>query len=163
PGQLPSIDPQTGKVPGALEGAQMEVLKITGGRVQTHPMGSFKADSWSGKSQLWWSDGKPGDQLTLALHAPEAGRYEVMAVMTRAVDYGVVSANISGSEPSPPIDLFNKPDVITTGAISLGTHELAAGVNPLQFTLAPPNPSALPRNMMGLDYVFLIPVSDNHQ
>jgi len=162
PGQIPSIDPVTGKIPGALEGEQIEVLKITGGRTQTQPMGSFKAGSWSGQSQLWWSDGKPGDQLTLALHAPAAGRYEVLAVLTKAVDYGVMSASINDSEPTPPIDLFNKPDVITTGAISLGSHQLAAGVNTLQFTLAPPNPAALPRNMVGLDYVFLIPISDNH-
>lgn len=162
PGQIPSIDPATGKIPGALEGEQMEVLKITGGRTQTQPMGNFKAGSWSGQSQLWWSDGKPGDQLTLALHAPAAGRYEVLTVLTKAVDYGVVSASINYSEPTPPIDLFNKPDVITTGAISLGSHQLAAGVNTLQFTLALPNPAALPRNMVGLDYVFLIPISDNH-
>lgn len=159
PGQLPEIDPSTGKIPGAREGEQMEVLKITGGRVQTQPMGSFKAGVWSGNSQLWWVDGKPGDQLTLALHAPAAGRYEVLAVLTKAVDYGVVSASVGDSEPSPPIDLFNKPDVITTGPISLGTHDLIAGVNPLTLTLAPPNPAALPRNMVGLDYVFLIPVS----
>lgn len=159
PGQLPEIDPSTGKIPGAREGEQMEVLKITGGRVQTQPMGSFKAGVWSGNSQLWWVDGKPGDQLTLALHAPGAGRYEVLAVLTKAVDYGVVSASVGDSEPSPPIDLFNKPDVITTGPISLGTHDLIAGVNPLTLTLAPPNPAALPRNMVGLDYVFLIPVS----
>ncbi len=160
PGQLPPIDPRSGKVPGAIEGEAMETLEITGGRVRTQPMGNFKADSWSGGSQLWWSDGKPGDSLTLGLPCKQGGRFEVMAVMTKAVDYGVLTASINGSEPTLPIDLFNKPEVITTGPISLGSHELEAGTHALQLTLGEPNPNALPRNMVGLDYVFLVPVEE---
>jgi putative heme-binding domain-containing protein len=158
PGQVPSIDPRTGKVPGGIEGEEIEVLEVAGGSVSAQGMGGFKADSWSGGSHLWWTDGAPGDSLTIGFPAPKAGRYEVMAVMTKAVDYGVVSARVNGSEPTGPIDLFNKPDVITTGAISLGKHDLAAGTNRLRLTLGEPNPAALPRNMVGLDYLFLVPV-----
>jgi len=159
PGQIPPIDKQTAKVPGAIEGELIDVLEITGGRTSVQPMGNFKADAWSGNSHLWWTDGKPGDHLTVGFPATESGPYEVMVVMSKAVDYGVVSARINDSEPTAPIDLYNKPDVITTGPVSLGKHRLAAGTNRLQLTLAPANPAAVPRNMVGIDYLFLVPVS----
>jgi hypothetical protein len=84
-----------------------------------------------------------------------------MAVMTKAVDYGTVSVSVNDSEPLGPLDMFNKPEVITTGPISLGAHQLAAGVNRLTLTLGPPNPNAVPRNMIGLDYIYLVPASED--
>lgn len=159
PGQIPPIDPKTGKVPGAIEGEAIEVLEVTGGRTLAQAMGGFKADSWSGNSHLWWTDGKVGDQLTVGFPAPEAGDYEIMVVLSKAVDYGVVTASINESDPTAPIDLFNKPDVITTGPVSLGKHQLVTGTNRLRMTLAPANPAAIPRNMVGIDYLFLVPVA----
>ncbi len=159
PGQVPPIDPKSGKVPGAIEGEAVEVLAVSGGRTSAQGMGGFKADSWSGNSHLWWTDGKPGDQLTVGFPAPAAGDYEIMVVLSKAVDYGVVSTRVNDSEPTGPIDLFNKPDVITTGPLSLGKHKLESGTNRLQFILGSPNPAAIPRNMVGIDYIYLIPVA----
>lgn len=159
PGQIPPIDPKSGTVPGAIEGEAIEVLAVSGGQAIEQAMGGFKADSWSGNSHLWWTDGKPGDQLTVGFPAPTAGDYEIMVVLGKAVDYGVVSARVNDFEPTGPIDLFNKPDVITTGPLSLGKYKLESGTNRLQFILGSPNPAAIPRNMVGIDYLYLIPVS----
>jgi hypothetical protein len=160
PGQIPPLDPKSSKVPGAIEGEAIEVLAVSGGRTSAQAMGGFKADSWSGKSHLWWTDGKPGDHLTVGFPAVAAGEYEVMVVLTKAVDYGVVSARVNDDESTSSIDLFNKPDVITTGPLSLGKHKLQAGTNRLQFILGPANPAAIPRNMVGIDYLFLLPVAE---
>jgi len=147
-------------VPGAIEGESVEVLEISGGRTTAQAMGGFKADSWSGNSHLWWTDGKPGDRLTVGFSATNGGQYEIMVVLSKAVDYGVVSVQVNDAEPSAAIDLFHKSDVITTGPLSLGKHKLDQGTNRLHFTLGPPNPAAIPRNMVGIDYLYLIPVAD---
>jgi hypothetical protein len=81
-----------------------------------------------------------------------------MIVLTQAADYGTVSVSINDSEPTVSIDLFNRPEVITTGPVSLGKHKLSAGTNRLRISLEPPNPQAIPRNMVGVDYIFLVPV-----
>lgn len=161
PDQVPPLDPDSGKVPGAIEGEAVEVLETSSGRTQAQAMGGFKSGRWSGDAQLWWTDGKVDSHLTLGLHVAMAGDYEVMIAMTQAVDYGTVSVSINDSEPPVVIDLFNHPDVVTTGPVSLGKHKLSAGTNRLRLTLGPPNPQAIPRNMIGLDYIFLVPLPLN--
>jgi len=157
PGQSPTFDPESGRILGALEGETLEVLELSGGRLQPQAMGEFKADQWSGQAQLWWLGGQAGDQLTLAIPAAEAGLYEVVVVLTKAIDYGVVSLFVNDAPSPVKIDLFHKSGVITTGPLSLGKHQLAAGTNRLQVTLDPPNPAAVPSNMFGIDYVLLLP------
>ncbi len=161
PGQVPQINPDSGKVPGAIEGEAIEVLETSSGRTQAQAMGGFKADRWSGDNQLWWADGKVDSHLTLGLPVTKAGDYEVTIVLTQAADYGTVSVSINDSEPTASMDLFNRPEVITTGPVSLGKHKLSAGTNRLRISLGPPNPQAIPRNMVGVDYIFLVPLPSN--
>lgn len=157
PGQLPPIDPQTAAVPGALEGESLAILSITQGQARPQAMAGFPADRWSGHSQLWWTGGQPGDQLTVGFQPPQAGTYEVFAVLTQAVDYGVVTLQVNDAEATSPQDMYS-PQVITSGPISLGQHALPADGNRLTLTLHPPNPQAAPGNMAALDYLFLVPV-----
>lgn len=157
PGQIPDPDPQTGRVPGAIEGETLEVLERTGGRTQTQGMGNFGGDHWSGDSHLWWTGGKPGDQLTLAFEVPADGEYDLIAMLTKAHDYGVVRMQVDDQEPTAPIDLYHRPAVIRSGPISLGNYDLAAGRHQLRVTLQAPNPDATPRNMFGIDFLALVP------
>lgn len=161
PGKIPALNPKTGKVPGAIEGETIEVLETSSGRAQAQAMGGFKGSRWSGDAQLWWTDGKLDSHLTVRLPATTEGDYEVFVVLTQAVDYGTVSFSINDSDSSTVIDLFNHPEVITSGPISLGKHKLSAGTNRLRITLGPPNPQAIPRNMVGLDYVLLVRLPTN--
>ncbi len=156
PGQLPPINPQTGAVPGAIEGESLDVLSASGGKTAKQGMGGFTADRWSGNSQLWWTGGKPGDQLAVAFDAPQAGNYEVFVVLTKAVDYGVVVLQVGDSPAASPLDLYSK-QVVTSGPISLGTHQLQANGNRLTLTLQPANPAAAPGNMAAIDYLYLQP------
>lgn len=140
--------------PGALEGESLKVLEITGGKTGKQGMGGFGGD-WSGAAQLWWTGGKPDQKLTLALPVKEAGKYTLYGALTMARDYGVVSITLDGKPVTSSFDGYHSPKVIQTGEKDWGTHELTAGEHQLTFTLAPPNPDAVPSNMVGLDYVRL--------
>lgn len=141
-------------VEGAIEGETMKVLEITGGKTGKQGMGGFGSD-WSGAAQLWWTGGKPDQKLTLAIPVKEAGKYTLYGALTMARDYGVVSITLDGKPVASSFDGFNTPKVIHTGEKDWGTHELTAGEHKLTFTLAPPNPDAIPSNMVGIDYVRL--------
>jgi putative membrane-bound dehydrogenase-like protein len=141
-------------VEGALEGETMKVLEITGGKTGRQGMGGFGSE-WSGAAQLWWTGGKPDQKLTLAIPVKEAGKYTLYGALTMARDYGVVSIALDGKPVTSSFDGYNGPKVIHTGEKEWGTHELTAGEHKLTFTLAPPNPDAVPSNMAGLDYVRL--------
>ena len=141
-------------VEGALEGETMKVLEITGGKTGRQGMGGFGSE-WSGAAQLWWTGGKPDQKLTLAIPVKEAGKYTLYGALTMARDYGVVSIALDGKPVTSSFDGYNSPKVIHTGEKEWGTHELSAGEHKLTFTLAPPNPNAVPSNMVGLDYVRL--------
>ncbi len=54
------------------------------------------------------------------------------------------------ADPSETIDLYN-PEVISTGPISLGTFDLAAGPHQLTVQIVGANPNALNAYMFGID------------
>lgn len=145
---------KTRSTPGALEGESLKVLEVTGGHVRKQGMSGFGGE-WSGGAQLWWTGGRPDQKLTLALPVKEAGKYTLHGVLTKARDYGVTSITLDGKPVASSFDGYNEPKVIHTGELDWGTHELTAGEHQLTFTLATPNPDAVPGNMVGLDYVRL--------
>jgi putative membrane-bound dehydrogenase-like protein len=155
PGQVPAIDPKTGRVPGAIEGETMKILAKTGGDARSQKMQEFAKGRWSGADQLWWTGAKPGDRLTLELPVPADGRYEVNVVLTKARDYGVVQLSLDNAKVGQSLDLYNNPDVITSGIISLGTHELKKGPHRLTIEIVGAHPKAIQAHMFGLDYVYL--------
>ena len=54
-----------------------------------------------------------------------------------------------------PVDLFNAPDVITTGVLSFENQNLSAGTHRLKIEILGANPNAVKAYMVGLDYVRL--------
>ena len=58
------------------------------------------------------------------------------------------------------IDLFNSPDVITTGVLTFENQELSAGNHKLSVEIVGANPKAVPAFMFGLDYVRLTAAGD---
>jgi putative heme-binding domain-containing protein len=150
------IDAKSGRVPGAIEGESMEVAAKTAGLSRPQPMGRFQADRWSGGSQLWWTGAKPGARLDLKLPVTESGEYSLGIVLTRARDYGIAQLALDGRELGGPIDLYNRPDVITTGLLTFPAGELASGEHKLSITIVGANPQADKGYMVGLDYVRLV-------
>jgi hypothetical protein len=154
-GPRPEFDAATGKVAGALEGESLKVVSTTRGSTGGQEMGGFPKDRWSGKNQLWWTGGQVGDKLVLEFAVGEAGRFDIQAVMTKARDYGIVQLSIDGQPLGEAIDLFNTPDVVTTGLISLGSTELKAGNHQLTIEIKGKHPEAAPGFMFGLDFILL--------
>ena len=132
----------------------MTVVRVSGGRTSHQKMGAFKKDRWSGGQQLYWRDGKPGDKLELELPVLQAGTYDVALAMTMARDYAVVQLYLDGKAVGKPIDLYHS-DVVTTGMLKLGRHELTAGKHRLTVAIKGSNPAAVKGYMVGLDYVLL--------
>ena len=149
------IDAETGRVPNAIEGESMRIVKVTRGRATGQPMGGFKADRWSNNDHMWWTEGKPGDTLTLELPVKETGTYDMEIVLTRAVDYGMFQLMLDGKEIGSPIDLYNK-QVITTGVLTIPIGTIKTGKHELTAKIIGANPKAIKRYMFGLDYIRLV-------
>ncbi len=152
------LDGQTGRVPDGLEGEQMKVVGKTAGTVRGQAMGGFTKDRWSAGEQLWWTGAKPGERIELEIPVKEAGRFELQVVFTMARDYGIVQLSLDGERLGPPIDLYNAPDVITTGVLTFGQHDLGQGAHRLGVELVGANPRAQKSYMCGIDFVRLVPV-----
>ena len=140
-------------VKGALEGEILNVLECTGGTHETQYSDTW---GWSHEQQLWWREGKPGDTLTLAFPVENAGRYDVRAVFTKAIDYGIIQLTINGKKAGAPRDFFHD-GVIATPEESLGVFDLPEGENRLTAEIVGANEKAVPSHMFGLDYLLLKP------
>lgn len=149
------VDARTGRVAGAIEGEQMQVVSSSGGKLVQQKMGGFSKDVWSAGQQLFWLRPKPGDRLELELPVKQAGSYDVALAMTMARDYAIVQLYLDDAPLGKPIDCYNNPDVITTGVLELGEHELTAGKHRLTLEVKGANPAAVKAYMVGLDYVLL--------
>ena len=149
-----AIDPETHAAPGVVEGEALEVLAVSKGNARAQDMTGFSGDRWSGKSQLWWTDGEPGSVLTLRFVVETEGEYQVDLAMTRANDYAVVRFILDGRDVEAPVDLYNET-VVPTGPVSLGTHKLDAGDHRLEVEVVGANPAAARKYMFGLDYLHL--------
>lgn len=154
-GPLSVIDAKTGRVADALEGEEMRILKTTTGKAGVQKMAGFKADTWSGGAQLFWSGGKKGESLTLEFES-KAGTFDLVTVMTMANDYAIVQFAVDDKPLGKPIDFYH-PDVVTSGLQSLGKLELKEGSHHLTLTITGANPAAAPKCMVGLDYLLLKP------
>jgi hypothetical protein len=97
--------------------------------------------------------------LLLELQVKEPGTYELVAVMTKAVDYAVVAFSVDGKPTAiKALDLYQPKGVSPTDRVSLGRHHLKMGVATLGVRLVGSHPEARPGMMFGLDYVELKPV-----
>ncbi len=131
-------------------------FKVVGtppGDVKTQDMRGYGDGRWRNNDQLWWTDAKPNDKLELIFRVKKTGKYEVKAVMTKAVDYGIVQLSIDGKTAGEPVDLFNDGVIPTDPPVPLGTHELTAGEHKLTVEIVGANEKAVKGYMFGLDYL----------
>ncbi len=144
------ISSDSGTVPGALEGEALKV-KASGGFALPQSMTIFRDDSWSGTSQLWWKNGRPGDKLTMNL--PEkAGEVDIEVVLTCASDYAVVQLAIDDRPLGKPIDLYS-PEVRSSGVLVFPGIRLKPGPHLLTAQIVGANPRAVRSFYFGLDYI----------
>jgi hypothetical protein len=152
-GPASKIDPKTGSVAHAQEGEDLKVIKATGGNTRIQEMANFKLDRWSGGKQLFWTGARPGDQLELEFTLDEPGDYRIEIVLTMAGDYGIVQPALDDRPLGKPLDLYNSPDVLTSGVLTLDAGELSAGEHRLKLEITGAHPAAKKAYLVGLDYL----------
>jgi hypothetical protein len=139
------------RVPGAIEGEKMRIVKSTG---KPEPQ-EWEGDS--GNQHLWWHGGeKPGDELLLEFDVPKAGEYQVFGRFLKAIDYGIIQLAINGTKAGKPIDFYHD-GVVHTADIPLGKFPLRQGRNRLSAVVVGANRRAQKEFMFGLDYLLLKP------
>ncbi len=165
--QSQTAGPEPQSISGALEGESLEVTTVTGGTTRAQNMTAFKNGSWSSGKHLWWTGGKPGDVLSLALPVKEPGRYRLKAALTVAKDYGIVDIMLDGKliTGEGGLNLYSQ-DVRLLNEQDWGEWTLTAGLHKLEIKIRGADPKAVPSHMFGLDYVHLevlMAVSDKAQ
>jgi putative membrane-bound dehydrogenase-like protein len=158
PGEGPPPFNADRKIPGAVEGESMRVASRSAGEVRPQGMAVFKAARWSGDSQLWWTGGRPGGRIVLEVPVTVKGRHEVVAVCSKAHDYGTVTLSWNGGKARSPVDLYEKDAVRITPELSLGVFDLEPGMSSLVVEIVGENPAATKAWMFGLDYVRFVPL-----
>ena len=149
-GPKSKFDKGTNRIAGAIEGESL-LAKATGGAAKAQDMSRFKADKWSGDSQLWWTGGRPGDTLTLTL--PKfTGTVDLELVLTCAKDYGIVQLSLDDTKLGDPIDLY-ETDVVTTGVLSFPKLSVQGAQHTLKIQIAGANPAAVKSHMFAIDYL----------
>ena len=158
PGEGPPPFDGDGRIPGVVEGESLKIASKSLGDARPQDMTSFKAGRWSGNSHVWWTGGRPGAELVLEVPVEVRGRYDVVAVCSKAHDYGTVTLSWNGAKPTAPVDLFDKDAVSNTPEVSLGVFDLEPGTVPLTVEIVGENPTATKAGMFGLDYIRFVPV-----
>ncbi|WP_425396220.1 glycoside hydrolase family 172 protein [Aeoliella sp.] len=136
-------------VEGVTEGENLKIVSKTGGSTQQQHHGDW---GWSNEQQLWWRDTNVGDELVVEFPAKTAGRYEVIANLTQASDYGKVEVLVN-DQPAKTIDSY--AEGVSSREVSLGEFDLLEGANRLTIRLVGHNDKAITRGMFGLDYLKL--------
>ena len=139
------------RVPGVLEGESLKIVGKSGGETKPQTLTHLR---WSDATQIWWIDGQPGDQLLMAFPVEKGGRYEVVANLTKAVDYAIVRLSVNDG-PARTFDRYHPQ--VKHDRLSLGVCDLSAGENRLTVEIDGANDQAVKRHMFGLDYLHLVP------
>lgn len=142
--------PSQNRVPGAIEGESLEVVKSTGGTTLVQTSAKW---GWSGAKQLWWKDAQKDEMLQVKFAAPGKGKYRVIAKLTKARDYAEVQLALNGQAVPGSFDRYNRD--VATDTMVLGVFDLEKKDNLLTVSIVGHNPKALARHMFGLDFLLL--------
>src|SRR5262249_19530331 len=147
------------RIPGLIEGEKLKILA----RSSNYPLApqimvKFDAGKWSDHMQLLGRPSKTGEWADLGLPIAHSGKYQVVAYLTKAPDYGIVQFFLDGQPAGEPIDGFHANDVVATGPIHLGVRQLKSGIARLRVEAVGANAKSVGlRYMWGLDGILLKP------
>ncbi len=140
-----------------MEGEAIQEPRVTAGVVEKQTIAGF--DSWSGGSQLWWREARPGDRLTFSLEVPVKAEYRVKMQMTMANDYGIVQLHVNGEKAGEPFDGYSSA-LSVSGHRDFCTVILENGTNKFELEIVGKNDQAIERYMLGIDDIVLEPAID---
>ncbi len=155
-------DPTWSKPVGTVvQGESLKNLGATSGIVEVQEIKPQRNFKWQGNKQIWWRDGKVDDVWAIEFDVQQSSfnqMFEVKVNLTTAGDYGAARISVNEKIARNNFDCYSK-DLRTTGAISLGNHQLQKGKNKIEFVITGHHENAIPRHMIGVDYVELVPLS----
>ncbi len=90
-----------------------DATEVSGGRISVQDMKGFENENnaWKNSKQLWWTEGKPGDFLTLNVKNVELGKTKLYVGAAVARDYGKANFCWNGEKIGESVDFFHSPEV----------------------------------------------------
>ncbi len=145
--------PKFKKIPGAIEGEEMKIIKVSGGKTSTKLVGdncinyektlvdgsitypsliaSWQCTARSKGHALWWIDFKKNDELILQFNSDSAGKKEVLYSGTQSRIFGEYDIYINGKAAKAALCLYLKKTK-PTGEINLGEFSIKKGGNTIK-------------------------------
>ncbi|WP_344312851.1 glycoside hydrolase family 172 protein [Fodinicola feengrottensis] len=133
---------------------EAESMPVVSATAPIGPQGDCCNVHWSNGSQLWFTAKSAPQNAVLQFSVSTAGTYDLSMVLTKAVDYGIVTFALDGTTMGEPVDGYNAGAVVITPPLSYGQHQLSAGTHTLTMTVTGKNASAA-GYFAGLDYLDL--------
>jgi hypothetical protein len=133
---------------GIIEGEDM-CMSSAGGNVGVQTLNDV---GWSGNTQVWWTNGAIGDELTLTFFMKEGGTFNVKAALAISHDYGIFSISLNGKQAISSFDAYNP--TVSFKLVHLGKFDLKEGENVIKVKIIGKNQKS-PRYFFGLDYIDL--------
>lgn len=117
--------------------------------------------SWSNGAQLMLANSAQGSTMTLSYYVANPGLYQVVPVMTKAVDYGQVTLTVdNAAQPLPTVFDGYQSSGASTTPVHFGALQLAAGTHSFTFKATGTNPASTGnRYNLGVDVLALAPTS----
>lgn len=120
------------------------------------PTTDFPAGRWSKDGQMFAHGARKGDWIDLELPERKPGPYRLELILTRSVDYGIVSVSFNGVPIGEEIDLWSNRGVVPTEPLDLGPVELRGSGDVMRLEVTGANPAArAPYFQFGIDGVRL--------
>ncbi|MBS0261858.1 MAG: DUF2961 domain-containing protein [Planctomycetes bacterium] len=142
--------------PGVVEGESLTVKRITSGRHWVQEMSQYPDGTWSNEEQFIWTDATLGGELDVEFKTTTGGQQRLVAVFSKAVDYGVFELSVDGQRIERLFDCYDSK-VSNTGELPLGTFDLAPGKHTLRIKVVGQNPKGKSLHtgchIFGLDYL----------
>jgi hypothetical protein len=133
---------------GRIEGEGMNANSAKN-NVKTQALNNV---GWSGNSQVFWTNGAVGEELTLTFLMKEGGKFNVKAAFAVSFDYGIFSVFLNDKQAISSFDSYNPK--VSAKVVDLGTFDLKEGENVIKVKAIGKNPKS-PGYYFGLDYIDL--------
>lgn len=133
-------------IEGKIEGENLQVLDKQG-KVSTQ---SNIVKEWSNNAQLWWTEQKPGDKMTVQFIADHDYNGHLVIAFTQATDYGFHNISLNGKAIKNNLGFYNKQ--LQLRPFDLGNAEIKKGENTLTFECVSFSPQ-MKKAMLGIDCI----------